>query len=82
MSFLISSVLFQLAKMIISVLVTRMIVDRNLAVRVLSYFYSCELKINSIKNDRFWLAFADTEFSSSKINKTVYVVPVAKFMVL
>ena len=43
MSFLISSVLFQQAKMIISVLVTRMIVDRNLAVRVLSYFYSCEL---------------------------------------
>ena len=36
MSVLISSVLFQRAKMIISVLVTWMIVDRNLAVRVLS----------------------------------------------
>ena len=38
MSFFISSVLFQRAKMIISVLVTWMIVDRNLAVRVLSCF--------------------------------------------
>lgn len=38
LSFLISSVLFQRAKMIISVLVTWIIVDRNLAVRVLSSF--------------------------------------------
>ena len=38
LSFLISSVPFQRAKMIISVLVTWIIVDRNLAVRVLSSF--------------------------------------------
>ena len=38
LSFLISSVLFQRAKMIISVLVTWIIVDRNLAVRVLLSF--------------------------------------------
>ena len=38
LSFLISSVPFQRAKMIISVLVTWMIVDHNLAVRVLSCF--------------------------------------------
>ena len=30
---------------------------------------SCALLINSVKNDRFWLAFADTEFSSSKIRQ-------------
>ena len=43
--------LFQQAKMIISVLVTWMIVDYNLAVRVLLSFWLCA--IDQLKNDRF-----------------------------
>ena len=55
MSFLISSVLFQQAKMIISVLVTRMIVDRNLAVRVYHTFIVVSYKSIQSKTTVFGL---------------------------
>ena len=51
--------------MIISVLVTWMIVDSNLAVRVLLSF-SCALQF---KNDQILDSLADTEFRSGKIRK-------------
>ena len=53
--------------MIISVLVTWMIEDCNLAVRVVLSFQLCA--VDQFKNARFFCSFADTEFRSDKIRK-------------